>query len=55
MLLAIAAAVFLFFTTRSLRRREREAIEEPVWLRELDAPMRLSELEREAVDAADAR
>jgi flagellar M-ring protein FliF len=47
-LLGIAAAVFLFFTTRSLRRREREAIDEPVWLRELDAPMRLAELEREA-------
>jgi len=47
-LLGIAAAVFLFMTTRSLRRREREPIEEPVWLRELDAPMRLAELEREA-------
>jgi flagellar M-ring protein FliF len=47
-LLAIAAAVFLFFTTRALRRREREAIDEPRWLRELDAPMRLAELEREA-------
>jgi flagellar M-ring protein FliF len=47
-LLGIAAALFLFFTTRSLRRRESEAIAEPVWLRELDAPMRLSELERES-------
>ncbi len=47
-LLAIAAFVFLFMTTRSLRKREREPIEEPVWLRELDAPMRLAELEREA-------
>jgi flagellar M-ring protein FliF len=47
-LLGIAAIVFLFFTTRSLRRREHDAIEEPVWLRELDAPMRLAELEREA-------
>jgi flagellar M-ring protein FliF len=46
--LAIAAFVFLFMTTRSLRKREREPIEEPVWLRELDAPMRLAELEREA-------
>jgi flagellar biosynthesis/type III secretory pathway M-ring protein FliF/YscJ len=26
----------------------RETIEEPVWLRELEAPMRLAELEREA-------
>jgi flagellar M-ring protein FliF len=46
-LLAIGAALFLFFTTRSLRKRESETIEEPVWLRELDAPIRLSELERE--------
>jgi flagellar M-ring protein FliF len=47
-LLGIAGFVFLFMTTRSLRKREREPIEEPVWLRELDAPMRLAELEREA-------
>ncbi len=46
-LLAIAAIAFLFFTTRSIRRREREGIEEPKWLREVDAPVRLSELERE--------
>ncbi len=48
-LLGIGAALFLFFTTRSLRRREKETIDEPVWLRELEAPMRLSELERETV------
>ncbi len=46
-LLGIGAIVFLFLTTRTLRRREKEAIEEPVWLRELETPMRLSELERE--------
>jgi flagellar M-ring protein FliF len=46
-LLALAGAVFLFFTTRTLRKREKEALEEPVWLRELTAPVRLSELERE--------
>ncbi len=46
-LLAIAAAIFLFFTTKSLRKREQEAIPEPRWLRELEAPVRLSELERE--------
>ena len=57
-LLVIGGIVFLFFTTRSLRKRESEAIEEPVWLRELDAPMRLSELERETavrVDPDDGR
>jgi len=47
-LLALAAGLFLFFTTRTLRRREGEAIDEPVWLRELEAPMRLSELQRES-------
>ena len=46
-LLAIAAPLFLFFTTRSLRKREKEPIDEPAWLRELEAPMRLAELERE--------
>jgi flagellar M-ring protein FliF len=46
-LLGLGAIVFLFFTTRTLRKRERETIDEPVWLRELEVPMRLSELERE--------
>jgi len=46
-LLGLGALIFLFFTTRSLRKREKETIEEPKWLRELEAPMRLSELERE--------
>lgn len=47
-LIGIASAVFLFFTTRALRRREQEGInEQPVWLRELEMPVRLSELERE--------
>jgi len=46
-LLGLGALIFLFFTTRSLRKREKETLEEPVWLRELEAPMRLSELERE--------
>ncbi|MGO9762617.1 MAG: flagellar basal-body MS-ring/collar protein FliF [Solirubrobacteraceae bacterium] len=46
-LLGLGAMIFLFFTTRSLRKREKETIDEPTWLRELEAPMRLSELERE--------
>jgi flagellar M-ring protein FliF len=46
-LIGLGAIFFLFFTTRSLRKREREAIDEPTWLRELEVPMRLSELERE--------
>jgi flagellar M-ring protein FliF len=46
-LLGIGALALLFFTTRSLRRRESEPIEEPVWLRELEMPMRLSDLRQE--------
>ena len=47
-LVGIASALFLFFTTRALRRREQEGIDsEPPWLRELELPVRLSELERE--------
>jgi flagellar M-ring protein FliF len=46
-LLGIGSILFLAFTTRSLRKRESEPIGEPVWLRELEAPMRLSELELE--------
>ncbi len=47
-LLGIGAIAFLFFTTRALRKRESEPVQEPVWLRELAAPVRLSELERES-------
>jgi flagellar M-ring protein FliF len=46
-LLGLGAMIFLFLTTRSIRKREKGPIEEPVWLRELETPMRLSELERE--------
>jgi flagellar M-ring protein FliF len=46
--IGLASLLFLFFTTRSLRKRESEEIDhEPVWLRELELPVRLSELERE--------
>jgi flagellar M-ring protein FliF len=46
-LLGIGAIVFFFFMTKTIRRREGETIEEPSWLREIEAPVRLSELERE--------
>jgi flagellar M-ring protein FliF len=47
-LIGIASAIFLFFTTRTLRRREQEPIDHaPPWLRELELPIRLSELQRE--------
>jgi flagellar M-ring protein FliF len=38
---------FLFFVTRHLRRREDQALlGQPVWLREIEAPTSLAELER---------
>ncbi|GAC1322148.1 MAG: flagellar basal-body MS-ring/collar protein FliF [Thermoleophilaceae bacterium] len=43
---AIAMLAFLFFVTRHLRRREDQALlGEPVWLREIQAPTTLAELE----------
>lgn len=52
-LLALAALAFLFFSTRFLRKREHDTIEhEPAWLRELEMPMRLSELEHESAERA---
>jgi flagellar M-ring protein FliF len=54
-LIGIASLLFLFFTTRSLRKREQADIDhEPVWLRELELPVRLSELERETSTQAAA-
>jgi flagellar M-ring protein FliF len=48
-LVGIAAIAFLFFTTRLLRRREEEELDhEPRWLREIEAPVRLSDLESPA-------
>lgn len=47
-LLGIASIVFLFFTTRFLRKREKATIpHEPVWLNELQMPVRLAELQRD--------
>jgi len=47
LLLGGAVAAFLWFAGRHLRRREEEALDsEPIWLRELNAPTSLAELER---------
>jgi flagellar M-ring protein FliF len=43
--MGLAVLLFAFFTRRSLRRRESEPLAEPAWLREIDEPVRLSELE----------
>jgi flagellar M-ring protein FliF len=46
----IGGVVFLFFMSRALRRREREPVStrQAMWLRELDSPRSLVELEDEA-------
>ncbi|MGB2711064.1 MAG: flagellar basal-body MS-ring/collar protein FliF, partial [Conexibacter sp.] len=45
--LGIGALLFLFFVTRQLRRREAETLAgEPTWLREIESPRTLAELER---------
>ena len=46
--LPLAVALFAFFTWRGLRKREGEALPEPAWLREIDEPVRLAELEATA-------
>ena len=43
-LLGLAMLLFLFFVTRHLRRNENDQLE-PVWLREIETPTPLSELE----------
>ena len=43
--LGLATLLFLFFATRAIRKREREALGEPVWLREITAPQPLAALE----------
>jgi flagellar M-ring protein FliF len=47
--LGLAVLLFLFFITRALRKRESEALGEPVWLREITAPQPLAALEADTV------
>jgi len=55
LLALIAAGVFLFFTTRFLRRKEQEPIPaEPPWLRNLEGPVPLAELERHVATGSQA-
>jgi len=50
-LLGIGSLLFLFFVTRQLRRREQETLAgDPTWLREIEAPRTLAELERLEAD-----
>jgi flagellar M-ring protein FliF len=41
-----ASLLFLFFMTRSLRKREGEALATPAWLTEIEEPVSLAELEQ---------
>jgi flagellar M-ring protein FliF len=43
--LGFAMLIFLFFMKRHLKRREGEELTSPTWLRELEAPITLAELE----------
>jgi len=43
--LGLATLVFLFFMSRHLKRREGEAIASPAWLREIEEPVSLAQLE----------
>ncbi|HEY0343588.1 MAG TPA: flagellar basal-body MS-ring/collar protein FliF [Solirubrobacteraceae bacterium] len=53
---ALALLGFLFFSARQLRRREGETlVREPNWLREIEAPTTLAELERPRESALPAR
>ncbi len=49
--LALGLLLFLFFVTRHLRKREREALGEPMWLSEITAPQSLAALEAGAPTA----
>ncbi|HVW16726.1 MAG TPA: flagellar basal-body MS-ring/collar protein FliF [Solirubrobacteraceae bacterium] len=50
--LGAATLLFLFFVWRHLRRREEELIPgDPTWLREISAPVALSELETQTTQA----
>ena len=48
--LGLAMLLFLFFVTRHLRRHESEQLE-PVWLREIETPTTLADLEGERTPA----
>jgi flagellar M-ring protein FliF len=42
---ALGLLAFLFFVMRSLKKRERESLGEPTWLRQIEAPTTLADLE----------
>ncbi len=44
-LLGLAALLFLLFVTRQLRRRENDVLADPAWLRQLEAPTPIAQLQ----------
>jgi flagellar M-ring protein FliF len=42
----LAALIFLFFMSRSLKRREGESLAQPSWLTQIEEPVSLAELEQ---------
>src|SRR3954465_13665250 len=44
--LGFAALIFLFFMTRGLRKREAESLGTPAWLKEIEEPITLAQLEQ---------
>jgi flagellar M-ring protein FliF len=44
--LGIGALLFLFFMTRGLRKREAESLGTPAWLKEIEEPISLAQLEQ---------
>src|SRR3954453_4218543 len=44
--LGLAALIFLFFMTRGLRKREAESLGTPAWLKEIEEPITLAQLEQ---------
>lgn len=44
--IGLASIIFLFLVTKSLRKRETEALPMPTWLSEIEGPRPLAELER---------
>jgi len=47
--IGFASLLFLFFMTRSLRKREGEALTTPAWLTEIEEPVSLAQLEQETM------
>jgi flagellar M-ring protein FliF len=49
--LGLAALLFLFFMTRGLRKREAESLGTPAWLKEIEEPITLAQLEQSTAAA----